>query len=118
MLSMTLVFTLCWPLFETVTLPPIGVWITLIATGLVASAGAFWAQTFVQQRLSTARTAVILTMEPVFATLFGYWLAGDRLVAVQILGATMLLSALAVSEVIPTIMSRGEAQEKKGDVSL
>jgi drug/metabolite transporter (DMT)-like permease len=118
MLSMTLVFALCWPLFETVTLPPIGVWITLIATGLVASAGAFWAQTFVQQRLSTARTAVILTMEPVFATLFGYWLAGDRLVAVQILGATMLLSALAVSEVIPTIMSRGEAQEKKGDVSL
>jgi len=72
MLSMTLVFALCWPLFETVTLPPIGVWITLIATGLVASAGAFWVQTFVQQRLSTARTAVILTMEPVFATLFGY----------------------------------------------
>ena len=60
-------------------------------------------------------------MEPVFATFFGYWLAGDRLVAIQILGATMILSALAVSEVIPTIMSRSEAHEetheKKGDVS-
>jgi drug/metabolite transporter (DMT)-like permease len=117
MLSMTLVFALFWPLFETVALPPRGVWIALIATGLVASAGAFWVQTFVQRRLSTARTAVILTMEPVFATLFGYWLAGDRLVAVQILGATMILSALAVSEAIPTIMGRSEAHEKKGDVS-
>jgi drug/metabolite transporter (DMT)-like permease len=36
----------------------------------------------VKQRIFAARTAVILTMEPVFAALFGYWLAGDRLVAV------------------------------------
>jgi drug/metabolite transporter (DMT)-like permease len=50
--------------------------------------------------LPAARTAVILTMEIVFATLFGYWLAGDRLVAVQILGAALILSALVVREVI------------------
>ncbi len=43
-------------------------------------------QTFVQQRITAGRTAVILTMEPVFAVLFGYWLAGDRLVTVQMAG--------------------------------
>ncbi|HEV8044862.1 MAG TPA: hypothetical protein VGP38_06770 [Rubrobacter sp.] len=36
----------------------------------------------VQQCIFAARTAMILTTEPVFAALFGYWLAGDRLVAV------------------------------------
>jgi hypothetical protein len=60
-------------------------------------------------------------MELVFATLFGHWLAGDRLVAVQILGVALILSTLVDSEVIPTIMSRSEAHEetheKKGDVS-
>ncbi len=117
MLSMALVFALFWPLFETVAFPPREVWGALIVTGLVASAGAFWAQTFVQQRLPAARTAVILTMEPVFAALFGYWLAGDRLVAVQVFGAALVLSALAVGEVAPIVTRRSRLHEKKGDVS-
>ena len=106
-LVMALVFALFWPLFDPITLPPRPVWVPLLATGLLASAGAFWVQTFVQQRLPAARTAVILTMEPLFAALFGYWLAGDRLVAVQIFGASMILSALVVGEVLP-VLRRGK----------
>ncbi len=102
-LAMALVFTIAWPLFDTVTLPPRPVWIPLLITGLLASAGAFWVQTFVQQRLPATRTAVILTMEPLFAALFGYWLAGDRLIAIQILGASMILSALVIGEVLPLV---------------
>ncbi len=117
MLSMALVFALLLPLFEPVTFPPREIWLALIATGLVASAGAFWAQTFVQQRLPAARTAVILTMEPVFATLFGYWLAGDRLSPVQILGAALILSALAVGEVAPVIIRKRSKPYGKGGVS-
>jgi len=63
-------------------------------------------QTFVQQRIPAARTAIILTMEPVFAAFFGYWLAGDRLVAIQILGAALILSALVVGEVLPILARR------------
>jgi len=44
-----------------------------------------------------------MTMEPVFAALFGYWLAGDRLVAVQVAGAGLILSALFVGEVLPLL---------------
>jgi drug/metabolite transporter (DMT)-like permease len=95
-----------WPFFGTVSLPPSGVWVALLVTGLLASAGAFLVQTTVQQHIPAARTAIILTMEPVFAALFGYWLAGDRLVAVQILGALMILSALVIGEVVPVLRRR------------
>ena len=106
-LAMALLFLAAWPLFEPVSLPPSGVWVALLVTGLLASAGAFLVQTTVQQRIPAARTAIILTMEPVFAALFGYWLAGDRLVVVQIFGATLILSALFIGEVVP-VLRRGK----------
>jgi drug/metabolite transporter (DMT)-like permease len=45
-------------------------------------------------------------MEPAFAALFGYWLAGDRLVAVQLVGALLILSAVFVGEVAPVLGRR------------
>ena len=105
-LAMALLFVVVWPFFEPVSLPPPGVWVALLVTGLLASAGAFLVQTTVQQRIPAARTAIILTMEPVFAALFGYWLAGDRLVAVQLFGAVLILSALVIGEVLPVLRRR------------
>ena len=119
MLSVALIFGVFWPFFEPVAFPPREVWLTLVATGLIASAGAFWIQTFVQQRIPAARTAVILTMEPVFAALFGYWLAGDRLVALQVFGSALILSALLVCEVLPVLStkrSRKKKAQEKGDL--
>jgi drug/metabolite transporter (DMT)-like permease len=102
-LAMALLFAVVWPFFDPVSLPPPGVWVALLVTGLLASAGAFLVQTTVQQKIPAARTAIILTMEPVFAALFGYWLAGDRLVAIQIFGALLILSALVIGEVVPVL---------------
>ena len=107
-LSIALLFVIVWPFFAPITLPTPEVWVALLVTGLLASAGAFLVQTTVQQHIPAARTAIILTMEPVFAALFGYWLAGDRLVAVQILGALMILSALVIGEVVP-VLRRGKS---------
>jgi len=105
-LAMALLFVVVWPFTGPVSLPPSAVWVALLVTGLLASAGAFLVQTTVQQHIPAARTAIILTMEPVFAVLFGYWLAGDRLVALQILGALMILSALVIGEVLPVLRRR------------
>jgi drug/metabolite transporter (DMT)-like permease len=102
-LAMALLFVVAWPFFDTIALPQPAVWVALLVTGLLASAGAFLVQTTVQQHIPAARTAIILTMEPVFAALFGYWLAGDRLVAIQILGALMILSALVIGEGVPVL---------------
>jgi drug/metabolite transporter (DMT)-like permease len=107
LLAMALLFVIMWPFSGPISLPPSGVWVALLVTGLLASAGAFLVQTTVQQYIPAARTAIILTMEPVFAALFGYWLAGDRLVAVQIFGALMILSALVIGEVVP-VLRRGK----------
>ena len=105
-IAMALVFVAVWPFFDPVSLPPTEVWVALLVTGLLASAGAFLVQTTVQQKIPAARTAIILTMEPVFAAIFGYWLAGDRLVLVQIAGAALILSALVIGEVLPILRRR------------
>jgi drug/metabolite transporter (DMT)-like permease len=109
--AMALLFVIVWPFFDPIALPQPGVWVALLVTGLLASAGAFLVQTTVQQHIPAARTAIILTMEPVFAALFGYWLAGDRLVAIQILGALMILSALVIGEVLPVLRRSKGARE-------
>jgi len=113
MLAVALVFGVAWPFFEPVAFPPREVWPALVATGLVASAGAFWMQTFVQQRIPATQTAVILTTEPVFATLFGYWLAGDRLIALQVFGAALIISALLLYEVAPLLRVKQRSKKRK-----
>ena len=106
MLSMAVLFSLMWPLFEPVALPPREVLFAIVLTGLVASAVAFYIQTTVQQHIPAARVAIILTMEPVFAALFGYWLAGDRLSPAQLTGAGLIISALFVGEALPLLTRR------------
>jgi len=101
MLSTAILFLIAWPLFEPLVLPQSAVWFALFLTGIIASAAAFTVQTFVQQRLPAIRAAIILTMEPVFAGLFGYILAGDRLSPIQVVGAILILTALIVGEVYP-----------------
>jgi drug/metabolite transporter (DMT)-like permease len=51
-------------------------------------------------------------MDPVFAAIFGYWLAGDRLVALQIFGGVLILSALVIGEVVPFLGGRSEAPQR------
>lgn len=103
MISVGIFFLVAWPFFEPVSAPPAEVIFALLLTGLVASAGAYYVQTSVQRHIPAARAAIILTMEPVFAALFGYWLAGDRLNAVQLAGAALVLSALVLGEIVPVL---------------
>jgi drug/metabolite transporter (DMT)-like permease len=74
------------------------VWGALIVTGVFASALAFLAQTWAQRRLSAARTALAFALEPVWAALFGFWLAGDRLGAVAWSGCVLIMAGIVVSE--------------------
>ena len=69
----------------------------------LASALAFTVKAFVQQRISSVRAAVILTTEPVFAAVFGFFLAGDRLKPIQILGGVFVIAGILTSEVLATI---------------
>ncbi len=74
------------------------VWSALIVTGVFASALAFLVQTWAQRRTSATKTALAFAMEPVFAGIFGFWLAGDRLGALGWAGCALIMSGILVAE--------------------
>ncbi len=74
------------------------VWGALLVTGIFASALGYLVQTWAQQRTSATRTALLFSLEPVFAGIFGYALAGDRLGLLGWAGCAVILSGIAVAE--------------------
>lgn len=100
-------FAAACPLAERLAWPTPRVWGIILLTALVATAAAFYIQTLVQQRLSAIQVAMILLMEPLFAAVFGYLLAGDRLTGVQIIGAAMMTGAASIVEVRPIFFRPG-----------
>jgi len=103
MLAAGVLFGAMWPLAAPLAMPHRAVWPTILIMGVLASALAFYIQTRVQSRLPAVRTAIILSTEPLFGAFFGYWLAGDRLRAVQIAGAVLIVSAIVVAEIWPRL---------------
>jgi drug/metabolite transporter (DMT)-like permease len=78
--------------------PSPSVWFALVITGVFASAVAFFIQTWVQSHLTASRTALVLASEPVWALFFSVILAGQRLDAVQALGAALVIAAIVGHE--------------------
>ena len=74
------------------------VWGALLVTGIFASALAFLVQTWAQRRASATQTALAFTMEPVWAGIFGFWLAGDRLGAWGWGGAALIMAGILAAE--------------------
>ena len=89
--------------------PSSQVWVAVLITGAVASALAFWVQTFVQQRLEPSRAAMILLAEPAFATAFAVWLGGERLDPLQWAGAALIFVSLLCHEIWISTRRSGEA---------
>ena len=81
--------------------PPASVWPALLLTGGIATAAAFFIQTYVQQRLSAVETGMIILTEPIFAAIFGQLLMGDQLNGLQILGAVLMVAAVFATEIVP-----------------
>ncbi len=78
-----------------------GVWIALAVTSLLATALAFWVQTWAQRSISPTRTALIASMEPVFAWATAYLLAGEVLSWRAVWGAGFILTAILLVELKP-----------------
>ncbi len=74
------------------------VWGALLVTGVFASALAYLIQVWAQRRMSAARIAIVFSLETVFAGLFGYWLAGDRLGWLGWGGCAVILAGIVLAE--------------------
>ena len=70
-----------------------------VFTGLFATVAAFYLQTHAQRFTTPTHTALIFTMEPVFAGLFGYLLAGERLGARGLAGCGLILAGMLIGQV-------------------
>jgi drug/metabolite transporter (DMT)-like permease len=79
----------------------IQVWVALVVTSLFATALAFSVQTWAQRWSSPTRTALIFSMEPVFAWATSYVLAGELLSRRGTLGAVLILAGILLVELKP-----------------
>jgi len=72
------------------------VWITIGITAVLATSVAFIVQTWAQKLISSTQTAVILTMEPVFAGIFATTIGGEVLTPRAIVGAVCVIAAMLI----------------------
>ena len=80
-----------------IALPPDpGVWAVIGITGVLATAVAFFVQTWAQSLVSATRAAVVMTMEPVFAGLFAVVIGGNQLTLRTLGGAACILAAMFI----------------------
>jgi len=77
------------------------VWVALVVTGLLATALAFFVQTWAQRYSSPTRTALIFSMEPVFAWVASYLLAGEVLSERAAIGGGLILAGILIVELKP-----------------
>jgi len=78
-----------------------GIFWTLVVCVLIATIFAFLVQTSMQRHISPSHTALIFCTEPVFAALYAYFAAGERLGVFGFLGAVLIFAGMLVSELLP-----------------
>lgn len=71
----------------------------LIITSIFATVYAFLIQTYMQQFTTPTKTAVIFSMEPVSAGIYGYFVGNELLSSIQLFGATLIILALLLAEI-------------------
>jgi drug/metabolite transporter (DMT)-like permease len=76
--------------------------IALAVTSLLATAAAFTVQSWAQQHLPPTHTALLLTLEPVFAWLVSFLFLGEHLGSRSLIGAGLIFMGILVTELLPT----------------
>lgn len=72
----------------------------ILFCALFATVFAFWAQTRMQRHATEEETALLFLFEPVFAALTAFAVRGERMTAVQWVGAGLILAATLLPEIV------------------
>ncbi len=83
----------------------------LLFTGVFATALALVWQMRAQRQMSTARAALLLCFEPVFATMASWLWLGERLSLAQWIGAFLIVSGMILAE-LPAFAIRGALKNR------
>jgi drug/metabolite transporter (DMT)-like permease len=73
-------------------------WIALAVTALFATAAAFTIQSWAQQHMRASHAALMVTLEPVFASLTALLFFHERLTPRALLGAALILAGILLAE--------------------
>ncbi|QNN53121.1 DMT family transporter [Nocardioides mesophilus] len=112
-LQLAVIAVVCWvaTLPDGVQLPASAAdWTSVLYMALVAGALAMAAQTWAQAHLPPTRTAIVMSMEPVFAAFFAVLLGGEHLTGRMLVGGAMVLAAMLVAELAPRRRIEAEVQ--------
>jgi len=93
----------------------VGGWSSLVYMALIPGALAIFAQTWAQSQISATRTAVIMTMEPVWAAFFAVLLGGESLTARMAVGGAFVLAAMYLVELGPRNRSDAPPDSRSTD---
>lgn len=83
-------------------------WVSVAYMAVVVGALGLLGQTWAQAHLPPTRSAIIMSMEPVFASFFAVWLGGEDLTARLLVGGSMVLVAMLAVELAPRRVVEGE----------
>ncbi len=83
-------------------------WVSVAYMALVVGALGLLGQTWAQAHLPPTRVAIIMSMEPVFASVFAVTLGGEDVTVRLLLGGSMVLVAMLTVELAPRRVVEGE----------
>jgi len=83
-------------------------WASLLYMALIPGALGIVGQTWAQAHLPPTRTAIVMSMEPVFAAFFAVLLGGESLTSRMLLGGVFVVAAMLVVELGPRRHVEGE----------
>ena len=91
------------PVFEHPWINPTPrLFLAIMVAAFLATAAAFTIQSWAQQYLPPTHTALILTLEPVFAWITAFLVLHERLGLRASVGAILILSGIALTELLPS----------------
>jgi len=85
-------------------------WLSVVYMAVFPAALALLGQTWAQAHLTATRTAIVMSMEPVFAAFFAVLLGGESVTGRMLLGGALVLTAMLVVELVPRRKVEAEVQ--------
>lgn len=83
-------------------------WLSVLYMAVAVGALGLLGQTWAQAHLPPTRSAIIMSMEPVFASFFAVWLGGEDVTMRLLLGGALVLVAMLSVELAPRRVVEGE----------
>ncbi|MET0787968.1 MAG: DMT family transporter, partial [Cellulomonas sp.] len=85
-------------------------WLSVAYMAIFAGALAMLGQTWAQAHLPATRTAIIMSMEPVFAAFFAVLVGNESPTLRMVVGGLVVLSAMLIVELAPRRKLEAEVQ--------